>query len=261
VNEDEWRRIPHPEAQLAYLGARASRRKLRLLGLACLDVFFPDVSNPTYRSSYEFVERSSENGVATTVRARRTLRAVSNEVRFAMFNLDSRDRFSMSPLEWADHLRLRHGLEAAFFMLDFLGPNQTPDPIASLLRDCELTLRVDSALRAGILDPTAEDGGASPSHEVALAAINAALECQSRLVRDIFGNPFRPLELDARWLTSTVVDLAHSIYDGRAFERMPLLGDALMDAGCDSDEIIQHCRGDGPHVRGCWVVDLNLRKS
>jgi hypothetical protein len=84
---------------------------------------------------------------------------------------------------------------------------------------------------------------------------------QSNLLRDIFGNPFRPVTLDPRWLSSTVLDLAHTLYDERVFDRMPILADALMDAGCDSEEIINHCRGTGPHARGCWVVDLILRKE
>jgi hypothetical protein len=83
----------------------------------------------------------------------------------------------------------------------------------------------------------------------------------SSLLRDIFGNPFRPITLDPRWLTSTVLDLARLIYDERAFDRLPILADALMDAGCDSEELLKHCRSEGPHVRGCWVVDLILGKS
>lgn len=84
---------------------------------------------------------------------------------------------------------------------------------------------------------------------------------QAVLLREVFGNSFSPAAFDPRWLTSTVIDLAQAIYEERAFDRMPILADALMDAGCDSDEIIQHCRGDGPHVRGCWVVDLLLGKN
>jgi len=80
------------------------------------------------------------------------------------------------------------------------------------------------------------------------------------LFRDIFGNPFRPVTFDPRWRTSDVVDLARGIYEDKAFERMPILADALMDAGCEDEQIIGHCRGDGPHVRGCWVVDLILDK-
>jgi len=82
--------------------------------------------------------------------------------------------------------------------------------------------------------------------------------CQ--IVREIFGNPFRPVTIDSRWLTSTVLDLAKAIYDDKAFDRMPILADALIDAGCDSEEFISHCRSEGPHVRGCWVVDLLLAK-
>ena len=79
---------------------------------------------------------------------------------------------------------------------------------------------------------------------------------QCRLVRDIFGNPFRPVAVEPSWLTSTVVQLAEGIYSDRAFDRLPILADALQDAGCDSDDILNHCRQPGEHVRGCWVVDL-----
>jgi hypothetical protein len=93
------------------------------------------------------------------------------------------------------------------------------------------------------------------------AAWDAESQVQASILRDIFGNPFRPVTLDPRWLTSSVLDLTRIIYDDRAFERMPILADALMDAGCNSEEIIAHCRSDGPHVRGCWVVDLILGKE
>jgi hypothetical protein len=89
----------------------------------------------------------------------------------------------------------------------------------------------------------------------------ADLNIQAALVRDIFGNPFRPVAADPRWLTSTVIDLAQAVYDEKAFDRLPILADALMDAGCDNEEIIAHCRGTGSHVRGCWVVDLLLGKE
>jgi hypothetical protein len=84
---------------------------------------------------------------------------------------------------------------------------------------------------------------------------------QAQLLRDVIGNPFRPVALDPRWLTSTVVALAAGIYADRAFDRLPILADALEDAGCDSADILAHCRSDGPHARGCWVVDLVLGKS
>ncbi len=82
-----------------------------------------------------------------------------------------------------------------------------------------------------------------------------------RLIRDVVGNPFRPVAVDPAWLTSTAVGLAHGIYDDRAFDRMPILADALQDAGCEDADILGDCRGDGPHVRGCWIVDLVLGKN
>jgi hypothetical protein len=79
--------------------------------------------------------------------------------------------------------------------------------------------------------------------------------------RCIFGNPFRTIAVEQSWLTSTVVALADGIYQERAFDRMPILADALQDAGCDKEDILNHCRQPGEHVRGCWVVDLLLGKS
>jgi hypothetical protein len=83
---------------------------------------------------------------------------------------------------------------------------------------------------------------------------------QAGILRDIFGNPFRPVAADPSWLTSTVVALAHAIYAERAFDRMPVLADALEESGCDHPDVLAHCRCDGPHVRGCWVVDSVLGK-
>lgn len=82
---------------------------------------------------------------------------------------------------------------------------------------------------------------------------------QSDILRDLIGNPFRPVTIEPAWLAwnnATVPRLAASIYDDRAFDRMPVLADALEDAGCTNPDILEHCRGGGEHVRGCWVVDL-----
>jgi hypothetical protein len=81
------------------------------------------------------------------------------------------------------------------------------------------------------------------------------------ILRDIYGNPFRPVAVDRAWQTATVVRLAQAIYDERAFARLPILADALDEAGCGDETILSHCRGPGPHVRGCWVVDLLLGKE
>jgi hypothetical protein len=90
------------------------------------------------------------------------------------------------------------------------------------------------------------------------------LQQQAHILRCIFGNPFRLAILDATWLrwnAGTVVKIAGSIYEDGVFDRLPLLADALEDAGCTDADILNYCRGPGPHVRGCWVVDLLLNKS
>lgn len=86
-------------------------------------------------------------------------------------------------------------------------------------------------------------------------------EAQSVLLRDIVGNPFRPVALDPAWRTDAVVGLAAGVYADRAFDRLPQLADALEAAGCTDAAVLTHCRGPGPHVRGCWVVDLLLGKT
>jgi hypothetical protein len=83
----------------------------------------------------------------------------------------------------------------------------------------------------------------------------------AELLRDVFGNPFRPVTADPAWLSSTVTAMARGIYADRAFDRLPILADALQDAGCDHEDVLAHCRGPGPHARGCWVVDLALGKE
>ena len=88
---------------------------------------------------------------------------------------------------------------------------------------------------------------------------------QAVLLRCIFGNPFRPSPpLPAAvlaWNDCTVRRIAAGIYEERTFDRLPILADALLDAGCDGEDILAHCRGAGPHVRGCWAIDLILGKS
>jgi hypothetical protein len=70
--------------------------------------------------------------------------------------------------------------------------------------------------------------------------------------------PFSPATVPPGWPTETVVALGTVIYTERAFDRLPILGDALEEAGCTDEAILSHCRGPGPHVPGCWVVDSVL---
>jgi hypothetical protein len=91
-----------------------------------------------------------------------------------------------------------------------------------------------------------------------------SLATQADLIREVFGNPFKGAYLQPSWLGwngGTVVQIAQAIYYERAFEQLPILADALEDAGCGDADLLAHCRGAGPHVRGCWAVDLLLGKQ
>jgi hypothetical protein len=84
---------------------------------------------------------------------------------------------------------------------------------------------------------------------------------QTLILRDIVGNPFRLVSILPAWRSEPVVGLARSTYEEQAFNQLPILADALEEAGCDSTDILQHCRGDGPHVLGCWVLDMLLGRE
>ena len=81
-------------------------------------------------------------------------------------------------------------------------------------------------------------------------------------LREIFGNPFRPVHFDPAWRTDTALAIARQMYESREFGAAPILADALQDAGCENDDILAHCRDPhATHVRGCWVCDLVLGKA
>jgi hypothetical protein len=95
-----------------------------------------------------------------------------------------------------------------------------------------------------------------------LAAYTTAQARSCDLIRDLIGNPFRPPDPSASWWRdATAALVARVIYEERCFEQLPLLADALEEAGCDDVEVLRHCRGPGPHSRGCWVVDAALGKQ
>ena len=98
-------------------------------------------------------------------------------------------------------------------------------------------------------------------HEVAVKLIGFENQQMCPVVRDIFGSPFHPVTFDPNWRTSDVVAIAQAMYESRDFSPMTILADALQDAGCEDADILDHCRGAGPHVRGCWIVDLVLGKA
>jgi hypothetical protein len=121
-----------------------------------------------------------------------------------------------------------------------------------------------AAWYAAATNPTIAARNAARSAQAGAAIRGAEAEeilAQTALLREIFGNPFRPVTINPPWLTLKVKTLAQCIYDDRAFDHLTSLAATLEEAGCNDTEILEHCRVPGSHVRGCWVVDLVLGKE
>jgi hypothetical protein len=108
----------------------------------------------------------------------------------------------------------------------------------------------------------ARSAQAGVANNAILGSEATELLAQAALVRDIFGlTPFRPQSVDPSCLTPAVIEIAKAIYENRSFDRLPELPDALAEGGCNKEETLRHLRGKGPHVRGCWALDIVLGKE
>jgi hypothetical protein len=90
------------------------------------------------------------------------------------------------------------------------------------------------------------------------AAASAERRAQKALLDDLFGGPSGPPAIDPAWLTADVRTLASAVYQERRFGDLPVLADALEEAGCQDLALLAHLRGPGPHALGCWPLDLAL---
>jgi hypothetical protein len=234
VTEREWLRCTDPTAMLEFLAGKASDRKLRLFAVACCRRLWHLLSDEQSRNAVEVAERFADG------------RADEAELRSTNLGM----KFAPAT----------HNATA------FLTSVRRYDRPSILFRYGVLDLtRPDEAARAESICLSRFQFPADAAVAVARRALcnDASTEAaaQAVLLHCIFGNPFRPVAIEAQWRTPTVLDLASAIYTERAFDRMPILSDALLDAGCNDASILSHCRGDGVHVKGCWVVDLLLGKS
>jgi hypothetical protein len=110
--------------------------------------------------------------------------------------------------------------------------------------------------------------GDDAEYEADVKRQRAAGKLLAQVLREVVGNPFTPPRFEAAWRTGTVVQLAQKIFAERAFEGMPILADALLDADCDEEAVLRHCRGTELHAkepvahqRGCWVLAVILGKA
>lgn len=229
MTEQEWLDCLDPRWMLEHLRKKARSRKLRLFACACARRAWRRLKTPVCCEAVEVAERYADKQAknAERVQVNRTVRALCKPPHIT-------DEVSITS-------HVSHGTRYT----------QVDANIAA-----QRAVFVVTGVRNRGDNPDAED---------------AERAAQAEIFREIFGNPFRPVAVDASWLAwndGTVVKLAQAIYDERELPsghldvgRLAVLADALEDAGCADQEILAHCRGPGPHVRGCWVVDLLLGKE
>ena len=240
MTEAEWLSITDPIRLLTYLNRPQNDRKLLLYGVACGRQYWRFLSEPASRLGIEQVEQFAD-GTATIDDEYYRLEWASEGAAFrAESHASSRHRN-----DWADQ----------FDADDPQALRQLRGPTPPVKRDTGPQFRVDVAYFANHIMNLYHHS----SSQCALKQYAHLLSLDH--LRDIFSNPFRPVVFDPTWRTSTVVALAEAMYTSRRFDPMPVLADALQEAGCDDEQILTHCRGTDPHVRGCWVVDLVLGKS
>ena len=113
----------------------------------------------------------------------------------------------------------------------------------------------DVACTVGVYDAASSRGVEWKADDLAERRLHADR------IRCVFGNPFRAVGAEPAWRERSIVTTAQAIYDGKDFDALGVLADALEEAGCTSAELLTHLRSAGPHVRGCWALDLILGKE
>jgi hypothetical protein len=214
---------------------RISSRKLRLFACACLRAVWPHLIDERSQQAVEVAQRYAD-GISSAAELASAQAAAYEVARLADFCTTASDP-------------TRAGSRAAHRAAEYdaYGAAAGAATIAAL---CVAPWRYDAS--GGVMDhgdPSAKAG---------------ARRRQCDLLRDIAGNPFRRIEVRPEWLgwnQYTVLRLAEHIYQEGCFDELPVLGDALEEAGCRDEVILQHCRAPAEHVCGCWVLDLILGKG
>jgi hypothetical protein len=239
MTEAEWFNCTDPTPLLELLRGGGSDRQFRLFAVACCRRMWHLLPDERSRKAVEVAERFAE-GTAEEAELRSTTLGMEFDpatLESAAFLAAVRRYDRPSTLFYYGIVDMTHLDEAAQRRLESicLSGWQFPADVA-----------VAVARRARAVDPPTEAAA------------------QASLVRCVFGNPFRPAAIDPAllgWDGGTVVKIARGIYDERAFDRLPVLGDALEDAGCADADVLAHCRQPGPHAIGCWVIDSLLGRG
>lgn len=254
MTEAEWLTVSDPQPMLRHLigtdeprvqeveefpDTRASDRKLRLFACACYHRVSHLLPHPVARATVEVAERFADG--AASAAEFLNAEAVVRELRIA---LEPRWRAS----DGAERITL-HPTHAALALAGVVCWRE-PQKAAWY-----------AASNAHREVPYLANPGVDVHSKRHWECEVAEKRAQCELLREIFGNPFRSVAFARDWRTDAANLVARRMYDSRDFGRMPILADALKDAGCNDEHLLSHCRNPGPHVFGCWVVDLMLGKG
>src|SRR5262245_58915417 len=216
MTEVEWLACQDVQQLLEYLVGRASDRKFRLFGCACCRRIWQLLADERSRRAVSIAERYAD-GLASEEEM--------NDVRQEM--VACRREEALRPQSNALYGWAYGSAGAVLFETPFWKPNA-----ASQGAFTAAWTAAEAAWRA--------NGESGP---------NAEARRQLPLLRDVFENPYRPSWVEPAWLAwkdCTMIKLAQAIYDDRMFDHLPILADALEEAGCDDDDILAHCRSAGP---------------
>jgi hypothetical protein len=236
MTEADWLLCNDPRVMLEFLKGRISERKLRLFVLHCCRCLGHLFVDKPYRQAVDVAERFVE-GLATAAELADAYR-VTEEAALR----GSKDA-TAGPLWLASFMSGPPDTIASAFAED-------PDALAILASAATM----EDATMVAVIQfciPWAKVLGLLPS-------------TMASILRDILHPPYRSVLIKASWrawnagITRT---LAQAIYQDRVFQNLPILADALEEAGCTDADILNHCRQPGEHVRGCWVLDALLGKS
>ncbi|WP_246522923.1 hypothetical protein [Gemmata palustris] len=248
MTEAEWLSATDPAPMLDFLRGKASDRKLRLFTVGCCRRLWRYLDDKHWRPALEAAEQCADGELSVE-----ELSACWGDGRLMDDDFAARNGFSLQIVRaafttvWRSlHVTEKEKNTAAYVAL-IAGAQ-------ALGRKADEFLLYHLHFRLVELD--------EEEHHKADLVVSAEKSVLAAFLRDIFGNPFRrTINFKDTWRTNTVIALARQMYENRDFSPMPILADALQDAGCDDEDVLSHCRGDGPHVRGCWVVDLLLGKK
>jgi hypothetical protein len=245
MTEDQWRTCTDPTPMLEFVRGRASDRKLRLFGCACCRRIWSHLAEKRGRWLVEVSERYADGRVTRERRERLERAWHKADDAFQGIHLSGGGDVDQNPAQ----------------AVLGLGPDLAVEEVTEMA-----AATLGAVARGEVYDriwrtPGKEhDDRWAEDEAVRTAAAVAEGRVQADLLRDIVA-PFGRATPAPSWLTSTVVALATGIYDERAFGRLPILADALQDAGCTNEDVLNHLRDPGEHARGCWVLDLLLGKE